>query len=159
MPTTLDAMGWRMTEQDQDPRITWMNWINAQFDAKPGTKQQDVARAARVGNSAVTKWRKGVNTAEADAAGRVAVFFGRSPVEAMRAAGHYELLDLLGVGDRDESIVDPIAAEIMSWTYLGIKVRQALLERYRADTRAALEEARAMADRMRNDDEPTAQAS
>lgn len=148
-----------MAERDEDPRITWMNWINAQFDAHPGTKQQDVAKSARVGNSAVTKWRKGVNTAEADAAGRVAVYFGCSPVEAMRAAGHYELLELLGVGEQDEAIADPIAAEIMSWTYLGIKVRQALLERYRADTKAALNEARAMADRMRNDDDPAAQAS
>lgn len=149
-----------MAEQDQDPGTTWMNWINAQFDAHPGTKQQDVAKAARVGNSAVSKWLKG-GPAGPDAAGRVARFFGRPPVEGMRAAGHHDLLDLLGVGTEDEVITDPVAAEIMSWTYLNIKVRRALLERYRADMRAALEEARSMAERMRDDEgeDPALRAS
>lgn len=141
MPTTHDLMGWRMAGSDQDSRATWKAWVDAQFNAHPDAKQQDLAAAAKVGNSAVSKWRKGSNVADADAAGRAAVFFGRPPVEAMRAAGHHELLELLGVGETDETIKDPFVQEIMDWTHLSMKVRKALLERYHADAEAADEEA------------------
>jgi hypothetical protein len=135
---------------EPDSKATWKAWVDTQFRTHPKTKQQDLAIAARVGNSAVSKWRKGSNVADPDAAGFAAVFFGRPPVEAMRAAGHHDLLKLLGVGEDEESIKDPAAEEIMSWTYLSVKVRTAILERYRSDAREAMQQARANAALIRD---------
>lgn len=150
-----------MTTSDGPPdsKATWKAWVDAQFKAHPGTKQQDLAKAAKVGNSAVSKWRNGLNVADADAAGRAALFFGRPPVEAMRAAGHQNLLELLGVDDEDESIKDPRAQEIMGWIHLSLKVRTTILERYRSKERAAMEDARSDAALFRSLDNEEDQAS
>jgi len=126
-----------------DSKATWPAWVNAQFAAHPEAKQQDLAKAAKVTPSAISKWRDGATKApDADTAGRAALFFGRPPVEAMRAAGHHGLLELLGVGEADEVISDPRAQEIMSWTDLSLRVRKTILERYRRNERAAMEGAR-----------------
>lgn len=161
MLTTRDRMEWPMTTSDGPPdsKDTWKAWVDAQFKARPAAKQQDLAKAAKVGNSAVSKWRKGLNVADPDAAGRAAIFFGRPPVEAMRAAGHESLLELLGVGSGDDTIKDPRAQEIMSWTYLSLKVRTTILERYRRNEQAAMDDARSDAALFRSLDDEEDQAS
>lgn len=133
-----------MAKDDTNAGDNWARWVNAQFDspAGRGVAQFELAKAVGVGNSAVSKWRKGAHPADADAAVRAAKYFRRPVHEALRAAGHDELADLLdpaAVGIPETE--DPIAEEIMGWTHLGLKVRQALLEQYRADLNAAIEAA------------------
>lgn len=135
-----------MAKDDLDAGAAWARWVNAQFAARhPSPLQLEVAQAAGVGNSAVTKWRKGAHPADADTAVRVAKYFGRPPYEALRAAGHDVIADLLDPATSSlpaPPVSDPVADEIMGWTHLGIKVRQALLEQYRSDLEAALARAR-----------------
>ena len=136
-----------MTGESHTRGATWGEWINARFDEQPLTKQLDLAAALGIGNSAVSKWRKGTHPADVDAAIRAAVFFGRPPLEALRAAGHDTVADLLEALDKDRGDTgpDPVASEIMSWTHLSVKVRTALLRQYQADMQAALDRARATA--------------
>lgn len=139
-----------MTGDGQTKGEAWGAWIDARLNENPLLKQFELARILGVTNSAVSKWRKGTHPADVDTVIRAAAYFNRSPIEVLRLAGHDTVADLLekaGVGGGE----DPIAAEIMSWTYLSVKVRTALLEQYRRDAEAALERARATA-ALLNDD-------
>lgn len=149
------SIGWgqRMAGSDHGSAATWKDWINTQFAARGNPQQQSVAEALGVGNSTVSKWRKGVNPPDADAAVRAAKHFGRPAHEALRAAGHHELADLVDpavAGVAATTASDPFADEIMSWTYLGIDVRRKLLEQYQAKRVADMEDARTVAGLLRN---------
>lgn len=136
-----------MTGESRSRGATWGEWINARFDEQPLVKQLDLAAALGLGNSAISKWRKGTHPADVDAVIRAAAFFGRPPLEALRAAGHDTVADLLEAleKDRGDASPDPVATEIMGWTHLSVKVRTALLRQYQSDMHIALERARATA--------------
>lgn len=148
-----------MTGDSRSRGATWGEWVNARFGEQPMLKQLDLAAALGLGNSAISKWRKGAHPADVDAAIRAAAFFGRPPLEALRAAGHDTVADLLETLEkgRDDNDPDPVAAEIMGWTHLSVKVRTALLRQYQSDMQAALDRARATAALM--DEEVGDQAS
>lgn len=141
-----------MAGSDRSSAETWKQWLDTQFAAHAALKQQDFAAAVGVGNSAVSKWRKGANPPGVDTAIDAADFFDRSPQEALRAAGHFKMADLLDKVATEPVQNDPFVEEIMSWRYLGADVREALLEQYQASREANREQARKLAARLRDNE-------
>lgn len=134
--------------------LRWAAWLNRHLELRGNMRQIDLVEASghRLKAANVSKWVAGTNAADADGAVIVANVFHVPAHEALRAASHPEIADLVdpavnpGASDVVPRPVDPIVEEIMGWTHLGMKVREALIGQYRADREAALERARATAE-------------
>lgn len=127
----------------------WQQWITEKMDAA-GVTGADIERltGGEITPGTVSYWKSGKNGAAPDKAIQVARVLRVSPVEALRAAGHDSIADLLDPDAPPPTETDPIVEEILSWTHLSTKVREALIAQYREDRAAALKRARATAEML-----------
>jgi transcriptional regulator with XRE-family HTH domain len=94
---------------------TWWRYVQT---VTGGAAQKDVAAATGIDQSSISRWQRGSNTPRAEAVVALARSFGRSPVEALVAAGYLEG-DELGVvelttltGDLTAVSIDSLLSEI-----------------------------------------------
>lgn len=78
----------------------WGEWLSSQL-ADRQWRQSDLIKASndRLARQSVSKWVNGDNSADADAAITVAKALKADPIEALRAAGHQRIADLLFTAD------------------------------------------------------------
>ena len=134
-----------MTLADEPNATAWWQWLSTHLDLARMTPAELVRRSGgEITKSAVSVWKAGKSGVNPDKAILAARILGGSPVEALRAAGHNSLADLIDPAALPAALPspDPNVAEIMSWTHLSASVREVLLLQYRRSQRAALEQAR-----------------
>lgn len=131
-----------MATKRKEPTPWWL-WLDEQLRAQGITAAELERRSnGEITSATISYWKAGPHSAAADKAIRVAEVLGAEPAEALRAAGHKSIADLVGSGS---ARVDPMITEIMGMKHLGMKVRQALITQYLADQEEARRRARQMA--------------
>lgn len=113
-PTTTGPTG-KVPYADLVGDSTWWRYVQT---VTGGAAQKDVAAATGIDQSSISRWQRGTNTPRAEAVVALARSFGRSPVEALVAAG-YLASDELGVvelttltGDLTAVSIDSLLSEI-----------------------------------------------
>ena len=137
-----------MTLADEPNATAWWQWLSTHLDLARMTPAELVRRSnGGITKSAVSVWKAGKSGVNPDKAILAARILGGSPVEALRAAGHNSLADLIDPATLSAALPspDPNVAEIMGWTHLSVSVREVLLRQYRRGQQAALEQARTTA--------------
>ena len=96
-------------------QLSWWQYVGA---VTGNAAQKDVAGATGIDQSSISRWQRGTNTPRAEAVVALARAYGRSPVEALVAAG-YLSGDELGVaelttltGDLRGASVDCLLSEL-----------------------------------------------
>lgn len=103
----------------QDPGVaasaTWWRYV---VTVTGDAAQKDIATVTGIDQSSISRWQRGANTPRAEAVVALARAYGRSPVEALVAAG-YLSSDELGVvelttltGDLTRASIDSLLSEI-----------------------------------------------
>lgn len=99
-------------------RVADSTWWRYVLTVTGGVAQKDVAAVTGIDQSSISRWQRGSNTPRAEAVVAVARGYGRSPVEALVAAG-YLRSDELGVvelttltGDLTAVSIDSLLSEI-----------------------------------------------
>lgn len=119
----------------------WGAFVRARLAAL-NMSQADLRRAMEaegfpISRQAASQWFNGDNAADPNMAAVAAGPLRVTPATALREAGYGVAVDRLlpGNGEAEKATepADPIAEEIMGMTFLGLKVRQALLAEHRAD--------------------------
>ena len=69
----------------QVPEATWWRYV---VTVTGDAAQKDIAAATGIDQSSISRWQRGTNTPRAEAVVALARAYGRSPVEALVAAGY-----------------------------------------------------------------------
>jgi transcriptional regulator with XRE-family HTH domain len=100
---------------DQDTQVSWWEYV---VTVTGTAAQKDIAAATGIDQSSISRWQRGANTPRAEAVVALARAYGRSPVEALVAAG-YLSSDELGVvelttltGDLRGASIDSLLSEL-----------------------------------------------
>src|ERR1700730_18796722 len=80
---TAAAVG--MQYPDQVTQVTWWRYV---MTVTGNAAQKDIATATGIDQSSISRWQRGTNTPRAEAVIALARAYGRSPVEALVAAGY-----------------------------------------------------------------------
>jgi transcriptional regulator with XRE-family HTH domain len=94
---------------------TWWGYVAA---VTGNATQKDIASATGIDQSSISRWRRGTNTPRAEAVVALARTYGRSPVEALVAAGYLSSSELGVVelttltGDLSRAPIDSLLGEI-----------------------------------------------
>lgn len=72
-------------DPDRVARLAWWNYVGVVTDK---AAQKDIAAATGIDQSSISRWQRGTNTPRAEAVVVLARAYGRSPVEALVAAGY-----------------------------------------------------------------------
>jgi transcriptional regulator with XRE-family HTH domain len=99
-------------------RVTQATWWRYVVTVTGNAAQKDIAAATGIDQSSISRWQRGTNTPRADAVVTLARVYGRSPVEALVAAGYLsssergvvELTTL--TGDLTGASIDSLLSEI-----------------------------------------------
>lgn len=138
---TIYYQGRRPMARSNPTAERWGEFVRTRL-ALLGMSQADLRRAMEaeghpISRQAASQWFKGENAADPNMAAVAAAPLRVTPATAMREAGYGVAVDrlLAGAGDSEKAVdaADPIAEEIMGMTFLGLKVRQALLAEHLAD--------------------------
>jgi transcriptional regulator with XRE-family HTH domain len=73
------------------PETTWWRYV---VTLTGNAAQKDIAAATGIDQSSISRWQRGTNTPRAEAAVALARAYGRSPVEALVAAGYLSSTEL-----------------------------------------------------------------
>jgi transcriptional regulator with XRE-family HTH domain len=103
----------------QDPgQVAQVSWWQYVVTVTGNAAQKDIAAATGIDQSSISRWQRGTNNPRAEAVVAFARAYGRSPVEALVAAG-YLSSDELGVvelttltGDLQRVSIDSLLSEI-----------------------------------------------
>ncbi|MCV7227022.1 helix-turn-helix domain-containing protein [Mycolicibacterium komossense] len=100
---------------DRGAQVTWWEYV---VTVTGDTAQKDIAAATGIDQSSISRWQRGTTKPRAEAVVALARAYGRSPVEALVAAG-YLASDELGVvelttltGDLRGASVDSLLSEL-----------------------------------------------
>jgi len=98
-----------------DTQVSWWQYV---VTVTGNAAQKDIAAATGIDQSSISRWQRGTNTPRAEAVVALARAYGRSPVEALVAAG-YLASDELGVvelttltGDLRGASIDSLLSEL-----------------------------------------------
>jgi transcriptional regulator with XRE-family HTH domain len=103
--------------QDAGPvaQATWWPYV---LTVTGNATQKDIAAATGIDQSSISRWQRGSNTPRAEAVVALARAYGRSPVEALVAAGYLSSSELGVVemttltGDLSGASIDSLLSEI-----------------------------------------------
>jgi transcriptional regulator with XRE-family HTH domain len=102
-------------DPDRVPRVSWWQYV---VTISGNATQKDIARATDIDQSSISRWQRGAITPRAEAVVALARAYGRSPVEALVAAG-YVTSDEIGVvelttltGDLRGASIDSLLSEV-----------------------------------------------
>lgn len=154
-PTT-NYQGGQSMVRNNPAAESWGAFVRKHMAAL-GMKQAELRRAMEaegfpISRQAASQWFNGENAADPNMATIVATVLHADPAEALRAAGYAIAVERMRPdrGDNDathraviDEPVDPTIEEILGMTFLGAKVRRALIDQYLAD--------KAVADQMKED--------
>jgi transcriptional regulator with XRE-family HTH domain len=112
-PTADDAAGVQYSG-----RVTQVTWWRYVMTVTGNAAQKDIAAATGIDQSSISRWQRGTNTPSAEAVIALARAYGRSPVEALVAAGYLssnepgvvELTTL--TGDLTRVSIDSLLSEV-----------------------------------------------
>ncbi|CAN5724986.1 hypothetical protein BH09ACT7_BH09ACT7_11840 [soil metagenome] len=97
------------------PQVSWWQYV---VTVTGNSAQKEIAAATGIDQSSISRWQRGTNNPRAEAVVALARAYGRSPVEALVAAG-YLSSDELGVvelttltGDLRSASVDSLLSEL-----------------------------------------------
>ena len=76
------------------PQTGGSDWWRYVGTVTAGAAQKDIAAATGIDQSSISRWQRGTNTPRAEAVVALARAYGRSPVEALVAAGYLSDGDL-----------------------------------------------------------------
>ena len=76
------------TEMPYGDLVTQLTWWQYVVTVTGNAAQKDVADASGIDQSSISRWQRGVITPRAEAVVALARAYGRSPVEALVAAGY-----------------------------------------------------------------------
>jgi transcriptional regulator with XRE-family HTH domain len=100
---------------ERDVRVSWWEYV---ITVTGDAAQKDIAAATGIDQSSISRWQRGTNKPRAEAVVALARAYGRSPVEALVAAGYLNS-DELGVvelttltGDLRSASVDSLLSEL-----------------------------------------------
>ena len=105
----------RVTE---DPAPTQAAWWQYVVTVTGNVAQKDIAAATGIDQSSISRWQRGYSTPRAEAVVALARVYGRSPVEALVAAGYLSSSELGVVemttltGDLSGAPIDSLLSEI-----------------------------------------------
>jgi transcriptional regulator with XRE-family HTH domain len=68
--------------------VTQVSWWQYVVTVTGGAAQKDIAAATGIDQSSISRWQRGANAPRAEAVVALARAYGRSPVEALVAAGY-----------------------------------------------------------------------
>ena len=97
------------------PEMTWWRYV---VTVTGDASQKDIASATGIDQSSISRWHRGTNTPRAEAVVTLARAYGRSPVEALVAAGYLASSDLGVVelttltGDLTGASIDSLLSEL-----------------------------------------------
>jgi transcriptional regulator with XRE-family HTH domain len=103
----------------QDPTpVAQVSWWQYVVTVTANATQKEIAAATGIDQSSISRWQRGTNNPRAEAVVALARAYGRSPVEALVAAG-YLSSDELGVvemttltGDLRSASIDSLLSEL-----------------------------------------------
>jgi transcriptional regulator with XRE-family HTH domain len=96
-------------------QATWWHYVAT---VTGGAAQKDIAAATGLDQSSISRWQRGTNTPRAEAVITLARTYGRSPVEALVAAGYLSSSELGVVelttltGDLSGASIDSLLSEV-----------------------------------------------
>lgn len=99
-------------------RVAEATWWRYVVTVTGNAAQKDIAAATGIDQSSISRWQRGTNTPRADAVVALARAYGRSPVEALVAAGYLSSSELGVVelttltGDLTGASIDSLLSEI-----------------------------------------------
>jgi transcriptional regulator with XRE-family HTH domain len=99
-------------------RVTQAAWWRYVVTVTGNAAQKDIAAATGIDQSSISRWQRGANTPRAEAVVAFARVYGRSPVEALVAAGYLSSNELGVVemttltGDLSGASIDSLLGEI-----------------------------------------------
>ena len=99
-------------------RVTQATWWRYVVTVTGNAAQKDIAAATGIDQSSISRWQRGTNTPRAEAVIALARAYGRSPVEALVAAGYLSSSELGVVelttltGDLSRASIDLLLSEI-----------------------------------------------
>ena len=99
-------------------RVTQAAWWRYVVTVTGHAAQKDIAAATGIDQSSISRWQRGANTPRAEAVVAFARVYGRSPVEALVAAGYLSSSELGVVemttltGDLSGASIDSLLSEI-----------------------------------------------
>jgi transcriptional regulator with XRE-family HTH domain len=99
-------------------RVAEATWWQYVVTVTGNAAQKDIAAATGIDQSSISRWQRGTNTPRADAVVALARAYGRSPVEALVAAGYLSSSELGVVelttltGDLTGAAIDSLLSEI-----------------------------------------------
>ena len=103
------------TQPDPAAEVSWWSYV---VTITGNATQKDIAAASGIDQSSISRWQRGTNTPRAEAVVAIARAYGRSPVEALIAAGYVDR-DELGVvelgtltGDLTRASTDSLLSEL-----------------------------------------------
>jgi transcriptional regulator with XRE-family HTH domain len=117
-PHTVVAMQYPgRVAQDAAPvaQVTWWGYV---MTVTGDAAQKDIAAATGIDQSSISRWQRGTITPRAEAVVALARAYGRSPVEALVAAGYLSATELGVVemttltGDLSRASIDSLLSEI-----------------------------------------------
>lgn len=94
---------------------TWWRYVGT---VTGNAAQKDIAAATGIDQSSISRWQRGTNTPRAEAVVALARAYGRSPIEALVAAGYLSSTDLGVVelttltGDLSGASIDALLSEL-----------------------------------------------
>jgi transcriptional regulator with XRE-family HTH domain len=100
---------------EQEADATWWRYVVL---LTGDAAQKDIAAATGIDQSSISRWQRGTNTPRAEAVVALARAYGRSPVEALVAAGYLSSSELGVVelttltGDLSRVSIDSLLSEI-----------------------------------------------
>lgn len=100
---------------DRQPETAWWRYV---VTVTGGAAQKDIARATGSDQSSISRWQMGANTPRADTVVSLARAYGRSPVEALVAAGYlasgeFGVVELTALtGDLTGASVESLLSEL-----------------------------------------------
>ena len=98
--------------------VTQAAWWRYVVTVTGRAAQKDIAAATGIDESSISRWQRGTNTPRAEAVVALARAYGRSPVEALVAAGYLSSSELGVVemttltGDLSGASIDSLLSEI-----------------------------------------------
>jgi transcriptional regulator with XRE-family HTH domain len=112
-PSTHAAAG--MPYPDRVAEVTWWRYV---MTVTGNAAQKAIATATGIDQSSISRWQRGTNTPSAEAVVAFARVYGRSPVEALVAAGYLSSTELGVVelttltGDLTGASIDSLLSEV-----------------------------------------------
>lgn len=124
----------------------WWSWLEARMQERDVTAAElERLSGGEITSAQVSSWKKGPHGASPEKAIIAAELLQADVADALRAAGHNTVARVVDPDATPVRQVDPIITEIMDMTFLGLKVRKALVDQYLADKEEAQQRARKLA--------------